>query len=190
MLLLHVCIKANYGLELCHTTYNTEHLHAPKCKRMSKYKVTHSKVLCFGGIAPNSSYLKCYWDKNFTFPFIFSIGKLSVGGKYFLCQVLSCNSNGKLDYFKGNFQVHFAPITQLKMYANHTEHFDCFILLFDAAQMIRWRHKREAAVQNLSAQVVAVWVMADAFYVLLGSLFKGILLSGLSELYFFLDFEV
>ena len=38
----------------------------------------------------------------------------SQGGKCYPCQIVSCNSNGKLDYFERNFHIRFAAITQLK----------------------------------------------------------------------------
>ena len=48
--------------------------------------------------------------------FLLSSALKSVGGKCYLCQIniLSCNSNGKLDYFKRNFHIWFAAITRLK----------------------------------------------------------------------------
>ena len=47
-------------------------------------------------------------------PFLLSSAFESIGGKYYPCQILSCNSNGKFDYFKHNFHIQFAAITQFK----------------------------------------------------------------------------
>ena len=47
-------------------------------------------------------------------PFPFSSTFGSMGEKYYPCQILSCNSNGKLNYFKGNFHIWFAAISQFK----------------------------------------------------------------------------
>ena len=59
--------------------------------------------------------LKCYCDQNFTFPFTFTKQKYTaVGRKYYPCQILNCNSNGKLDYFKHNLHIWFAAITQFR----------------------------------------------------------------------------
>ena len=48
------------------------------------------------------------------FLFLLSSAFESIGGKYYPCQILSCNSNGKLDYFERNFHIRFAAITQFK----------------------------------------------------------------------------
>ena len=46
--------------------------------------------------------------------FLLSSAFESIGGKYYPCQILSCNSNRKFDYFERNFHIRFAAITQFK----------------------------------------------------------------------------
>ena len=41
-------------------------------------------------------------------PFLLSLAFKSIGGKYYPCQIISCISNGKLNYFKRNFHIRFA----------------------------------------------------------------------------------
>ena len=101
-----------------------------------------------------------------------------IGGKCYPCQFLTCNSNGRLDFFKRNFHIRFAAIIQfLNVHqprgelgqvecdvmlslpkessptnrlevGEELEHFDSFVVLFDAAKMIRRRHEREATVKK------------------------------------------
>ena len=47
-------------------------------------------------------------------PFLLSSTFESTGGKYYPCEILRCNTNGKLDYFKRDFHIRFAAITQLR----------------------------------------------------------------------------
>ena len=59
-----------------------------------------------------TAHLKCTVIKLLIF--LLSSAFERIGGKHYRCQILSCNSNGKLDYFKRNFNMRFAAITQFE----------------------------------------------------------------------------
>ena len=66
-------------------------------------------------------------------PFLLSSAFENIGGKYWPRQILTCNSNGKLDYFERNFHIRFAAITHLKNVSEphgELDRVECDVILY------------------------------------------------------------